>query len=235
MRYASLCFLSYNRPDFLVEAIRTAKGHAGFPCEIVVHDDGSNDETWGAVSALLRGGEVTRLVANPPGQNEGVGAAFNRAAAVATGDYLVKLDQDLLFHPNWLRKTVDLLEADQKIGAAGLFKYHVDPVDWRKMQLHAGAAPGTVAYHYVSDFVGSAIAMTRPVYDVFGPWPEHSAAFAEDIDFKTAIVRDGGLRLALPDEDLAHNRGFGVGPSTVAVMVDGRLTASPIRDEGRIF
>jgi len=236
--YASICFLSYNRPEFLAEAVESAKRNAGFPCEVIVHDDGSDDRTWATVSRLLRSGEISRVVANPPGRNEGVGAAFNRAAAVATGDYLIKMDQDLLFQPNWLSKTVDVLEADPQIGAMGLFKYDVDPVDWRKMELDEPTAPqvACVPYHYVKDFVGSAIAMTRAVWDVFGPWPEHSDAFAEDVEFKLdTLVRDGGLRLALPDEDLAHNRGFGVGPSTVAVIRDGQLTASEINHGGVTF
>ncbi len=213
MTYPSLCFLSYERADFLGEAIRSAVANAGTACEVIVHDDGSRDPRCVEVArTLMDEGYVSRIVLEPVGRNEGVGAAFNRAAAVATGDPVIKLDQDLIFLPDWLSRTVDWLEADPEIGMLGLFRYYLDPVDWRQMNHEAPSADAD--YEYVDDFVGSAMAIPRRILDRCGPLPEHSAAFAEDVEYKQGL-RAAGLRLALPREDLAVNRGFGIGPSTI--------------------
>lgn len=233
--YASLCFLSYNRAQFLSEAVASAKSAAGYPCEVVVHDDGSTDPSvMPMLTGMLERGEISRLVANPPGRNEGVGAAFNRAVGVATGDPVIKLDQDLVFNSGWLADVVRILDDDRSVAALGLFRYHCDPVDWRKMNHREPPADLRSGHEYVDDFVGSAIAIPRRAWRELGRFPEHSAAFAEDVEWKKN-AQAAGWELALPTSDLAVNRGFGVGPSTVAVIRDGELTASEIVTETTVF
>ena len=56
---------------------------------------------------LVARGDVSSLILNPTGHNEGVGRALNRAASISTGQWIVKLDQDLLFEPDWLPR-IDL-------------------------------------------------------------------------------------------------------------------------------
>lgn len=215
--YASLCFLSYKRPQFIFESIRSAVENADFPCEVIVHDDGSDDNTVQQLVNLQRQGQISKLVLSPFGHNEGVGTAINRSFAMATGDPICKLDQDLLFKPGWLRKTYKWLAEDPDIGMFGLFRYHADPVDWRKMNHRAPPGELGTEYEYVDDFVGSAMVVPREVLDRYGDFEEHSAAFAEDVMYKKMLQRDGEFELALPREDLAVNRGFGIGPSTVVV------------------
>lgn len=185
--------------------------------EIVVHDDGSDPETVQVLIRMLSGGEISKLILSPTGHNEGVGAAFNRAAAVSTGDPVCKIDQDLTFQPGWLRKVVEWLDQDPDVGMFGLFRYHIDPVDWRQMNHRdpPDESPGFGQYEYCDDFVGSAMCVPREVLDELGPFPEHSTAFAEDVSYKK-LLQSKGLELALPCQgDLAVNHGFGVGPSTV--------------------
>lgn len=225
--HASLCFLSYNRPEFLKEAIETALQDPGYPCEVIVHDDGSDPMVQDAVATI----GVTKsslMLFNHPDHNEGVGRAINRSFSVSTGQYLLKIDQDLLFDPKWLRKAINVIEADPAVGMVGLFKYEVDPVDWRKMQLRQGDMSGArldfdvPEYHYVEDFVSSAFMITRSTYETTGPLPEYSTAFAEDIEYKARLKNELGLKLALLDDDVCKNRGFGIGPSTV-VEKDGAV------------
>jgi glycosyltransferase involved in cell wall biosynthesis len=203
----------------VIEAITSAVENAGYPLEVICHDDGSDHETQSRLLELLHWGKISKLILSPPGHNEGVGTAFNRCAAISTGDPIIKFDQDLLCESNWLRTVVGILDADLDLAGVGLFKYHVDPVRWQDKQLEVGAAPdapASVPYHYVEDFVSSAIAIPREVWEGHGPWPEHSHGFGEDVTWKLS-VRAQGLQLALPDSDLAYNRGFGYGPSTVCL------------------
>ena len=153
------------------------------------------------------------------GHNEGVGRAINRSFAIATGDYLIKSDQDAVFTPRWLDKAIRVLDADDFVGMVGLFKYGHPPVDWREMQRDQGRFSGQAGvpeYHYVEDFVSSAFVIPTELYRELGPLPEHSAAFAEDVEYKHKI-QDAGLELALLDEDVVTNTGFGIGPSTICL------------------
>lgn len=217
--YASLCFLSYQRPYFIADAIMTAVDNAGYPSEVICHDDGSTDPiVQVTLIKLLEQGYISHLILNKSGHNEGVGTAINRTFALATGDPIIKLDQDLIFHEDWLARTVGILNIDENIGMLGLFKYHHDPVDWREMRIDVPTKGG---YHYTRQFCGSAMAIPRKVWEVLGPMDEHLDAFNEDSNFMKRVRTGGnwegnvGWELALPDVDLVENQGFGVGPSTV--------------------
>lgn len=224
--YASCCVLSYNRPHFLKTAIATLTENAGAPLELIVHDDGSrNEEVHRLLASWLDAGVVSSVILNPPGHNQGVGEAVRRMFAVATGDPLIKIDQDLIFKEDWLR-TVHrtFYEAGQQhgptLGALGGFKYGYDPVNHSKMLDRDWGS-----WLEVRDFVGSLIAVPRVLYERFGPFPTGSDAFAEDVEFKQ-LLQAHGYALGLPAEDIVTNQGFGVGPSTVVTAPN---TVAPIQ------
>lgn len=221
MNYATACVLSYNRPAFLRECVASMIDQAGAPFELIVHDDGSTDpEVYEVLGEIhQRGGTV---VTNPPGWNQGVGTAINRMFKMASGDPLVKLDQDLIFHPRWLEHTQAILSANRdqspgiagepRIGLLGLLHYAHEPVD-SAVTIKADHGYWTEHTH----ILGSAFALTREAWETFGPLAEHSDAFAEDWERMKEIDASDLMVNALPPSDLCFNRGFGIGPSTVVV------------------
>lgn len=225
MTYPTLCFLSYNRPGFLEQAVSTAIQHAGEKVEVIIHDDGSTDRdllkmlyTW------HQAGVVSSVILNAPGVNQGQGVALNRMFRMASGDPIIKLDHDLIFRPGWLAKVREVLE-DPRVGLCGLFKYEHDPADWRKTivsdaQLLTTHGWSNVemphGYSYHTHLVGSGMAIPRRVWELLGPFEERWESFGEDWQFQKDVYAEG-LFNALPDEDLVQNVGFGVGPSTVVV------------------
>lgn len=232
--YASICLLSYQRPKFVRQTIASAIKNADYPLELIVHDDGSDEETVEVLREFHRNGLISLLMLNALGNNEGQGIALRRMFAAATGDPIVKMDQDLQFEPSWLDKCVGLLDANQRqmvesgttqypgegcppqIGALGLFKYEHDPVHHEDMVIETHES-GAVVWEEHEDFVGSCMVIPRVAYEEFGPFDVRSTAFAEDAVFKQKIAaRDGWCNALFPD-DLATNFGFGLGKSTVAV------------------
>jgi glycosyltransferase involved in cell wall biosynthesis len=252
-RFASCCLLSYNRPQFVRTAVESAVTKAEYPLEMIVHDDGSNPETVATLLELRDAGLISLLILNAEGHNEGQGIALNRMFMAAKGDPIVKLDHDLEFSGGWLRRCVELLEANRhvvgehgakagfqpEIGALGLFKYHVDPVNWQEMILGTWTAllpeAGAIEWEEHQDFVGSAMVIPRRAFEEFGPFEERSPAFAEDAVFKHAIRDRGGWANALFPFDLAVNRGFGVGPSTVVVAGDDGPEPAKIHDGPKVL
>lgn len=219
--FATLCFLSYNRAAFLDEAVRTAVDNAGFPVEVIIHDDGSTQaEVLPTIEKLREEGYVSTVIMNRPGHNEGQGIALNRMFGMAKGDYIVKLDQDLVFRRDWLRIAVDILEKDVGIGLLGLFRYSHDPVDYRKTMIQS-VEPIDDSYSFHTHICGSGFIVPLGVWESIGCFSERSPAFSEDWEFQREVAK--GWYNALPSEDLVHNQGFGIGPSTI-VNAGNRIT-----------
>ena len=234
--FASVCLLSYNRPKFLLDAIRSMRD-AGAPYELIVHDDGStNPEVREIITEGLARGWISHAMLNPPGWNEGQGIALNRMFHAAHGDPIIKCDQDVVFTPGWLAKVNEILDSsrdktqpsEDEIGLLGFFKYHHDPVDWRKTLI---SRRHDLGYEVHDIICGSAFALTRSAWEILGPFEERSAAFAEDHLMQRAVTEQDGLCCALPTEDLVSNQGFGVGPSTLALDDgNGGITTATIHD-----
>lgn len=243
--HASICLLSFNRPKLVRQTISSAIVNAGYPVELIVHDDGSDDETIEVLRELHRNGLISLLMLNAPGHNEGQGVALNRMFAAATGDPIIKMDHDLILEPDWLEECVAILGADQKrevdgfsderIGALGLFKYDHPPVAHGEMFIKTHSSDD-YSWEEVQDFVGSCMVIPREAFEKFGPFEERSTAFAEDAVFKRLIADSQFWYCALPPDDLAQNVGFGVGPSTVNIPDNaGGVTQQPIKSEPLII
>lgn len=217
--YASLCVLSYNRPEFLSTTLSSLTRKPSYPYELIIHDDGS-DEMPLNVSSELRHARINygaTVIENPPGHNQGQGVALNRMFNIATGDFIIKLDADLTFMPGWLSAVNRLLDEHKEIGLLGLLHYYHDPVDSRKTVINRYDE-----YSTHSHILGSAFAVRRECWEELGPFEEHSEAFAEDYSFQRTVATSSNWVCALPKEDLVKNHGMGVETSTV-VESEGKI------------
>lgn len=239
MEYASLVLLSYRRPDFLEQSLRSLHQASNeTPFELIVVDDGSRDACWPFLFQTLRQYELSTLVLNA-GSNLGVGVGMNRGFALARGKWVAKLDADLEYQPGWLDAAVAVLERFPRVAVVGFFDYrHYNAADTRFNRLAPLAADGRTYGYVVDDFVGSGFLMRRADWLRYGvagvdfqsvtnPVPnslqvafvgfeEGSAAFAEDVAWKHKMQALGG-QLAILDQDYVTNFGFGLGNSTVVV------------------
>lgn len=86
----------FNEEQTLAAAVQDVLG-ADYPCEVelVVVDDGSVDDT----AKILAAQTDPRIRTVRQEANRGKGAAIRRAAATATGDYLVVCDADREYSP----------------------------------------------------------------------------------------------------------------------------------------
>jgi GT2 family glycosyltransferase len=87
---------------------------ADFECETIVADDASTDDT----SAVLKTyGNRIRVVSHA--SNSGFAASCNDAAAIATGEYLVFLNNDTVPLEGWLEALVRYADAHPEAAAVG--------------------------------------------------------------------------------------------------------------------
>src|ERR687897_543812 len=81
----------YNQADFLSDAIESVLSQSYKDLEIIVVNDGSEDDTEEVASAYVAEDPRVRLITQ---QNRGLAEARNRGLAEARGEYVVFLDSD---------------------------------------------------------------------------------------------------------------------------------------------
>jgi len=101
---------TYNRAGLVVRAIDSVLNQSYKSIEIIVVDDGSEDDTQ---VVLRRYGDRIKLLAL---KNSGPSAARNRGIEASQGEIIAFLDSDDIWLPNKLERQVDLLErAGQRV------------------------------------------------------------------------------------------------------------------------
>jgi len=96
----SVIIPAYNAARWIAKAIDSAASQTLAPCEIIVVDDGSTDDT---PLILSRYGDAIRAIRQ---ENAGVSAARNAGMRQAAGDWLAFLDADDIWLPEKLARVM---------------------------------------------------------------------------------------------------------------------------------
>jgi len=102
----TLGVLSYNRPDFLYEAVESALNQSVKPARIVIFDNGSRPNIKDAVKSLLARG----VQWNGVEENINPKHIYEKAFAECKTKYIMFLHDDDRLHPNFLEKQFEVLE-----------------------------------------------------------------------------------------------------------------------------
>lgn len=116
-RLVSVVIPTYNRAKQVVEAVRSVLDQTWENCEVIVVDDGSDDDTR---DLLKQFGKRIRYVKT---ENRGVAAARNRGVRESKGEWIAFLDSDDLWHLSKIQCQMDAL---QETGANVCFCMSVD-------------------------------------------------------------------------------------------------------------
>lgn len=108
----SIVIPCYNQGDFVEEALASALKQTYTDFEVVIVNDGSNDEGTTKLLSNLHFPNVCVLHT----ENQGLAAARNIGIKGAVGKYILPLDADDLVDPEYLKKAVRVLEQNKNIG-----------------------------------------------------------------------------------------------------------------------
>lgn len=108
----SVVIPTHNRASYLIKAINSVFAQTYTDYEIVVVDDGSADNTKGALSELIDAKKI-RYVHQ---EASGVSVARNHGVELARGELIAFLDSDDLFLPTKLDKQVALFSRQPELG-----------------------------------------------------------------------------------------------------------------------
>lgn len=108
---------SYNYGPFLIEAIESVLKQTRPPSEILIADDYSNDNTQEI--ALEYQKKYPKLISYYRNEkNLGIVKNFNKGISLSKGDYVCFLGADNRFRSDYIEKTAEILDSDNKIGIA---------------------------------------------------------------------------------------------------------------------
>lgn len=113
----SIVILTYNQRSYTEECLASIARHTPEPHEIIMVDNGSADGTVAWLSSLVDSDSRYRLIVND--ENRGFAAGCNQGLAVARGEYLVLLNNDVVVTPEWLAGLIECHRTEPRVGIVG--------------------------------------------------------------------------------------------------------------------
>ncbi|MHC1706236.1 MAG: glycosyltransferase family A protein [Bacteroidales bacterium] len=181
----------YNDGAYLEEAIRSVVHQTLVPQEIIVVDDGSTDLATQQALDLIEKKYPVKVIRQP---NKGTSAARNAAIALATGEYILPLDADDTFEPQFIERAFEILKSDPQI--KGVSSYA------RKFGIYSGIIE--LKGGEIRDFIiDSPIMLSSIIRKVdwtrIGGFDENMRIGYEDWEFWIRMLADGGRIHVIPE------------------------------------
>jgi len=120
MTRISVIIPSYNHEPFIAEAIRSVLAQSYSDFELIIVDDHSTDGSLNVIDTIADP-RIHRLFLE---RNIGGAAALNTGIRISRGDYVALCNSDDAWHPDKLRRQVEILDAHPEIAAV------FSDVDW---------------------------------------------------------------------------------------------------------
>jgi glycosyltransferase involved in cell wall biosynthesis len=187
----SVIIPTYNYGRFIAEAIQSVLRQTQRPEEIIVVDDGSNDETREVVGGF---GESVKYVYQA---NAGVCAARNKGVAESKSDVVAFMDADDTMEPESIEKQIALFDEDG-VGLVhcGLRLFDDETGETIELQLEGGedgVADNLLLWEGPGIAGPGAILVTRAAFDSVGGF-DTSMKVGEDWDFCYRVARKFKVR-----------------------------------------
>ncbi|KEQ54244.1 glycosyltransferase family 2 protein [Sphingobium chlorophenolicum] len=193
MTTISVVIPARNRAAVIGRAIESVKTQSFRPMEIIVVDDGSDDDgaTVAAVQAQMDGTLPIHLITLE--KRGGAPRARNIGAGVAKGEWIALLDSDDAWDPEKLREQVKLIDDD--VGAVFTDTLFENPGGQRTTKF-AGQVIDPADLVFTNCLGGcSAALIRREAFDAIGGFDE-SLPSCQDWDLWIKLHDHGGIRVS---------------------------------------
>ncbi len=180
--------------DVLKVCMESMRKDAGLPFDLMVFDNGSCEEARDFLVKEKEAGRIQYLILAE--KNMGKGGAWNVILAGAPGEIISYTDSDVLFSPNWLSRSVEILETFPKVGMVTARPFRTPPefygatLDWARNAERAQLEEGQfIPWERFLEFnlsLGQTEEENKKVYAETRDWritfrPERSEAQSKDI------------------------------------------------------
>lgn len=192
---------------------------AGLPHEIIFIDDGSTDGTRPWLASLATDPAIRVVLQR---ENLGYAAANNAGAAVARGEFLALLNNDLVLTPRWLEPMlaahraygdraglVGNLQLDAATGAldhAGIaINLQGKPEHLRRLPLASRLAPFVCPHRRSVAVTGACVLVRRALWEKLGGFDEKFINGCEDVDLCLRAAAAGHVNLVALRSVVRHH------------------------------
>ncbi len=208
-----------------VEAIE--KSITDFDYEIIVVDNGSQDESIESLRALHRANRIHLVEA---GKNLGYGKANNLGVQHAKGEFVIISNPDVFVQPDTMQKLFDHLQKNPDIGLIGprlrYYNGEIQPSCRRHMTFgdliikrtllkHLPAFKARLARYLMQDFdhnqvqdveliTGAYFLMSKSLYEQIGGFDPRYFLFMEDYDLCRKVHEAGYRVIYFPLAEAQH-------------------------------
>ncbi|MHB1681446.1 MAG: glycosyltransferase [Bacilli bacterium] len=207
----SIIIPTYNQWTYTRQCIESIHRFTTSPYELIVVDNGSNDETV----AELRAYKEVILIENPV--NFGFPKACNQGMEAARGEQFVILNNDVVVTHNWLDNLLSCLHSDPSHGAVGPVSNYVSGVQFypgsytsmEEMQQFSleHNKPNPSKWFYTLRLVGFCLVIRRSVYEILGGFDEDFGQGNFEDDDYCLRIRRSGRRLVVAADTFVHHYG----------------------------
>ena len=111
--------------DVLKVSLESMRQDAGLPFDLMVFDNSSCEEVREFLVNEKEEGRIQYLILSE--KNMGKGGAWNVILAGAPGEIIAYTDSDVLFSPNWLKRSVEVLETFPNVGMVTARPFRTPP------------------------------------------------------------------------------------------------------------
>ena len=212
----SIIILAHNQLVHTRCCLESIAAHTSERHEIILVDNGSTDGTVAWAREYAQARTNVRLIENR--SNRGFAAGNNQGVAIASGDFIVLLNNDTVATPGWLRNMLKVVREHPKTGVVGprsnwvYGRQKVDEVGYKSLEELPAFATAWAAQHagqsrVANRVVGFCLLARREVIEAVGGLDEQfGSGNFEDDDF-CVRAHLAGFETRIADDSFVHHVG----------------------------
>jgi teichuronic acid biosynthesis glycosyltransferase TuaG len=185
----------YNGAAFIAEAIASIQAQTFKNFEIMVVDDGSDDDTADIVVNLCKTDPNISIIKQ---EHLGVQSALNKAISETKSQYIAFLDADDIWHPQKLEKQLEYIKANNTEFCFCLMQEFDDSSIVARISKHKARKKPMKGFHK------SAFLADRKVFNKYGLFDE-SVGIGDFVEWYSRVIRTQ-RSVGMVEEVLAYRR-----------------------------
>ena len=191
MKKLSIIIPCYNDAQFIQQAVDSALGQTYTNKEIIVVDDGSDQETKRNLKDISP--TIDKLITQ---ENSGQANARNRGIAEAKGEFILVLDSDDFFEPTFCEKAIQKIHQNEDLKIVSCYTWLLFVDGSKKIYKPTGGAIDQ--FLFSNSAIGCSL-FKKSDWETVGGYDEQMRAGFEDWEFFIRLLKTGGAAYILKE------------------------------------